>query len=300
MPATRTYLEMTERSALQAPRACPRTRHSRSCARRTIPIRRCGVGSTPRSGRGYRWIDRLPWTDEEAQRVPRRPADVSLWLLDVDGADRPATSSCAASRTASVEIVYFGLLPEFMGRRLGGHLLTEAVERAWRSGARRVWLHTCSFDHPVAIPNYLSRGFTIFKTERVPAALGRVHRGATIPSHDRAPLWTPSPDRVAAARDDRIHARRSTERHQRRVSATTRRSTSVSLTPTRTILATDVGVRRACAATMGARVIEHANAMPGARFFPDATPQLRREPAAPPRRRGPAIVFRGEGPLRGR
>ena len=66
----------------------------------------------------------------------------------------------------SVEIVYFGLLPEFMGRRLGGHLLTEAVERAWGIGARRVWLHTCSFDHPFAILNYLSRGFTIYKTER--------------------------------------------------------------------------------------------------------------------------------------
>jgi GNAT superfamily N-acetyltransferase len=65
-----------------------------------------------------------------------------------------------------VEIAYFGLLPGFTGRRLGAHLLTEAVERAWSLGARRVWLHTCTFDHPAALPNYVKRGFTVFKTEQ--------------------------------------------------------------------------------------------------------------------------------------
>ena len=59
-----------------------------------------------------------------------------------------------------------GFFPEFTGRGLGGYLLTDAVERAWASGARRVWLHTCSFDHPFAIQNYLGRGFTVFKTEQ--------------------------------------------------------------------------------------------------------------------------------------
>jgi hypothetical protein len=44
-------------------------------------------------------------------------------------------------------------------------MLTDAVESAWAAGARRVWLHTCSFDHPGAIPNYQRRGFSIFKTE---------------------------------------------------------------------------------------------------------------------------------------
>jgi hypothetical protein len=31
--------------------------------------------------------------------------------------------------------------------------------------AHRVWLHTCSLDHPAALPNYMKRGFTLFKTE---------------------------------------------------------------------------------------------------------------------------------------
>jgi GNAT superfamily N-acetyltransferase len=64
-----------------------------------------------------------------------------------------------------MEIAYFGLFDEFIGRGLGGHLLTEAVGAAWTFGPARVWLHTCSFDHPAAIPNYTSRGFTPFRTE---------------------------------------------------------------------------------------------------------------------------------------
>ena len=52
------------------------------------------------------------------------------------------------------------------GRGLGRHLLTEAVETAWCLGAKRVWLHTSTLDHPAALPNYLSRGFRPFMRER--------------------------------------------------------------------------------------------------------------------------------------
>ena len=64
-----------------------------------------------------------------------------------------------------VEIAYFGLLPSFVGRGLGGWLLTAAVERAWRRNPRRVWLHTCSLDHPAALANYRARGFRLVKEE---------------------------------------------------------------------------------------------------------------------------------------
>jgi len=62
----------------------------------------------------------------------------------------------------NVEIVYFGLLPQFIGRGLGGALLTATVERAWALGAHRVWVHTCSLDHPNALPGYQARGFRVF------------------------------------------------------------------------------------------------------------------------------------------
>ena len=64
-----------------------------------------------------------------------------------------------------VEIAYFGLLPQFIGKGLGGWLLTRAIERGWELGASRVWVHTCSLDGPGALSNYQARGLTLFKTE---------------------------------------------------------------------------------------------------------------------------------------
>jgi GNAT superfamily N-acetyltransferase len=62
-------------------------------------------------------------------------------------------------------IVVLGLVPEFVGRGLGGMLLTEATPLAWeleppgRGNVRRVWVQTSSGDHPHALRNYEARGF---------------------------------------------------------------------------------------------------------------------------------------------
>jgi GNAT superfamily N-acetyltransferase len=115
-------------------------------------------------GRAYRWMDRLAWTDGDI-RAHLASAGISLWLLTVRGAPAGYFELKATPQDGSVEIAYFGLLPEFIGRGLGKHLLTEAVEKAWSLGARRVWLHTCSLDDPAALPNYVSRGFRPFHEE---------------------------------------------------------------------------------------------------------------------------------------
>jgi GNAT superfamily N-acetyltransferase len=63
----------------------------------------------------------------------------------------------------TVVITTFGLLPEFVGKGLGGYALTLVVADAWAlPGTERVWLHTSSLDHPNALPNYLRRGFRSF------------------------------------------------------------------------------------------------------------------------------------------
>jgi GNAT superfamily N-acetyltransferase len=114
-------------------------------------------------GRAYHWIDRLPWTDQQIREYLAQP-EVTLWLMTVGGA--PAGYfELRRDRVDGTEIVYFGLLPEFTGRGLGGFLLTAAVERAWAAGTQRVWLHTNSLDHPAALPNYLKRGFRAFHSE---------------------------------------------------------------------------------------------------------------------------------------
>lgn len=62
----------------------------------------------------------------------------------------------------SCEIAFFGLVPELTGRGLGRWLMAEALARAWRPGVGRVWLHTCTLDHPSALGFYRAQGFQPF------------------------------------------------------------------------------------------------------------------------------------------
>jgi GNAT superfamily N-acetyltransferase len=159
--ATRTYLEMTDPRALRAgrvPDVAVRVGRRDQCEPEFWRHLYSTVGGA------YQWVDRLRWTEDEVRRYLADPA-VSLWVMTVDEVVA-GYFELRRDEDASFEIVYFGLLPEFTGRGLGGYLLTEAVERGWASGARRVWLHTCSLDHPFAIQNYLDRGFTVYKTEQ--------------------------------------------------------------------------------------------------------------------------------------
>jgi len=111
----------------------------------------------------YHWVDRRAWTDEEIRAHLAKP-EVSILLLMID--DEPAGySELVRHDDASVELAYFGLRPAFVSRGLGGYLLTVAVREAWSWGPGRVWLHTCSLDHPAAIPNYLARGFRPFRRD---------------------------------------------------------------------------------------------------------------------------------------
>jgi len=114
-------------------------------------------------GRDYHWVDRLVWSENQVREYLADPS-VSMWLLTF--ANSPAGYfELKRHDDGSVEIAYFGLLPEFIGRRLGRYLLTEAASHAFGMGANRVWLHTCTLDDPAALPNYEARGFVPFKTE---------------------------------------------------------------------------------------------------------------------------------------
>jgi GNAT superfamily N-acetyltransferase len=64
-----------------------------------------------------------------------------------------------------VEIKFFGIQTGFIGQGLGSYLLSQTIERAWAMGAKRVWLHTCTLDHPSALSNYLGRGFNVYGEE---------------------------------------------------------------------------------------------------------------------------------------
>lgn len=69
-----------------------------------------------------------------------------------------------------MQLCYFGLLSDFIGRGLGGPILSHVLEIAWSMPhTRRVWVHTCSNDHPNALANYRARGFEIYRTRIVEA-----------------------------------------------------------------------------------------------------------------------------------
>lgn len=157
---TRTYLEMTRPGDLLAARLDDSTvqvERALDCPASFFRYLYAEVG------RRYHWVDRLGWTDDQL-RARLHHRGVSLWVMRVKGS--PAGYfELERHRDGSVEVAYFGLLPEFIGRGLGKHLLTVAVETAWSQNARRVWLHTCTLDDPAALPNYRARGFRPYKEE---------------------------------------------------------------------------------------------------------------------------------------
>jgi ribosomal protein S18 acetylase RimI-like enzyme len=154
------YLEMTEPGALRPARA----------GREDFEVRRAEIPSPELNrflytavGGDWYWTDRLPWTYREWLAYLERP-ELQTWVAYAAGT--PAGYfELEAQEGGNVEIAYFGLLPRFVGQGLGGALLTAAVEKAWAMKAGRVWLHTCTLDHPAALRNYQRRGFRIFREE---------------------------------------------------------------------------------------------------------------------------------------
>lgn len=163
----RSYLEMRDRAALRPARVSDPDVSVHEVTAWTPELWRLLYTEV---GRRYHWVDRLGWSDEDIRGYLGDPA-VSLWVMTVGG-EVAGYFELRREPEGAIEIVYFGLLDPFIGRGLGGHLLTEAVEHAWDLGATRVWLHTNTLDHPAALPNYLKRGFTVFRTETydLPAA----------------------------------------------------------------------------------------------------------------------------------
>ena len=155
-----TYVEMTAPGQLSPAPAVP-----------GLALERIDPGSPlvpdviARTGAPYGW-KRAGWTEADwAEWLPGHSSR-QFWLLRLDGA--PAGMVCYEPRPGDdIEIEAFGLLPEFVGKGLGGFALTLGVRQAWElaPSVSRVWLHTSSHDHPHALRNYHRRGFRTFKTE---------------------------------------------------------------------------------------------------------------------------------------
>ena len=120
-------------------------------------------------GRPWRWYSRLNWILEDWKKLVEKQS-TSTWIGYISGS--PFGYIELDQQVDSVEIAFFGLLPQFIGMKLGGFLLSEAIRVAWMLEPKRVWVHTCTLDHQHALDNYLARGFSIYSnktvTEQVP------------------------------------------------------------------------------------------------------------------------------------
>ena len=118
-------------------------------------------------GAAWEWTDKLALSDSQWQEYSEAD-NLHLFVAYKDGAPAGYFELQQQGDT-TVEIMYFGLGERFIGKGFGGYLLTEAIEQAWSlPNTRRVWVHTCSLDHPSALQNYQARGFSLFRTDTEP------------------------------------------------------------------------------------------------------------------------------------
>jgi GNAT superfamily N-acetyltransferase len=113
-------------------------------------------------GEKWSWTDKRVWSDAEWQTYALSP-ELRTFVAYNDG-ELVGYYELRDDKQHGVEIAYFGLLQQFIGRGLGGLLLSDAIEKAWTlfPGINRVWVHTCTLDHPGALANYKARGMTVY------------------------------------------------------------------------------------------------------------------------------------------
>ena len=117
-------------------------------------------------GKKHRWIDRLSWTDEKwINFISNKNLEtyVISEFEDLIGFFELLYNP----NLNETEISYFGLLEEYIGKGIGGYALSEAIKKAFEKNIKRVWLHTCTLDHPNALKNYIARGMRVFRKENI-------------------------------------------------------------------------------------------------------------------------------------
>src|SRR5882757_5805036 len=124
-PLVTTYLEMRSRDKLRPKRADARFQ----VREKTNRDWRFNRDLYFRVGEQWQWIDKRPWTDEQWKEYASAPE--LLKFAAYHGYTLAGYYEFRCDTEGGMEIAYFGLLPEFIGRGLGGALLTSVIEEAW-------------------------------------------------------------------------------------------------------------------------------------------------------------------------
>jgi len=117
-------------------------------------------------GKSYRWIDRLVWDDLKWMNYTNNP-NLETYIMSKNDELIGFFELLFHKETMKCEVAYFGILDEYIGKKYGRYLLTEALKLGFRNNTKKVWLHTCSLDHKHALKNYIERGMKVFKSETI-------------------------------------------------------------------------------------------------------------------------------------
>ena len=111
-----------------------------------------------RVGGPWLWFSRLALDDAALLTIIHDEA-VRIWAVQDRQGVEVGMLELDFRIAGQCEIGYFGLVPELAGKGLGGWLMANALANAWRKNVERVWVHTCTLDHPSALGFYRRHGF---------------------------------------------------------------------------------------------------------------------------------------------
>jgi GNAT superfamily N-acetyltransferase len=114
-----------------------------------------------RVGESWLWFSRLAMREADLGAIIHDPGVEIYAVLDPRGIEVGLIE--LDFRTApNCEIAFFGLIPELAGRQYGRWMMAQVMAIAWRGGVERVWVHSCTLDHPSALGFYRAQGFTAY------------------------------------------------------------------------------------------------------------------------------------------
>jgi len=116
-----------------------------------------------RVGEDWLWFSRARKSDADLAAIIHSPG-VEVYALVIDGADE-GLLELDFREPGQCELGYFGVTAKLIGPGAARFLMNRALEIAWSRNATRVWVHTCTFDHPSAVAFYQRSGFRAFRRQ---------------------------------------------------------------------------------------------------------------------------------------
>ena len=116
-----------------------------------------------RVGEEWLWFSRIRMPDVELAARLHAPQFEVYALVD-DGLDE-GFLELDFRESGQCEIGMFGVTAKLVGTGAGHWLMNRALDIAWSRPVERVWLHTCTFDHPAALAFYQRSGFRPFRRQ---------------------------------------------------------------------------------------------------------------------------------------